>query len=100
MPTYITTDDLGNITASADWLFPGSVLCPCEVVRYINGQIYRVDSLPPVYAVPGSAEQQIGGECPENGVRMSGLRPEDIKDAEGTVTATWIADGDARDSQS
>ena len=88
---YITTDSSGKITASANWAFPGSSLCPCDVILYPDGRFYRTDSLPPVYAVPGSAEQQIGGECPENGVRMSGLRPEDIKDAKGTVMETWIA---------
>jgi len=89
--TYITTDNYGNIIASADWQFPGSEPCPCEVIRYPNGQLYRADTLPPVYAVPGTAEQKIGGECPDGGVMMSGPRPEDVKDTEGRVTETWVA---------
>lgn len=92
MPTtYITTDNYGTIIASADWQFPGSEPCPCEVIRYPNGQLYRADTLPPVYAVPGTAEQKIGGECPDGGVMMSGPRPEDVKDTEGRVTETWVA---------
>lgn len=95
MPTtYITTDNYGTIIASADWQFPGSEPCPCEVIRYPNGQLYRADTLPPVYAVPGTAEQKIGGECPDGGVMMSGPRPEDVRDAEGFVTATWMAGDD------
>ncbi len=77
MPTYITTDETGRVTASADWPFPGSVLCPCDVVRYPNGALYRADALPPVYGNPGTSEQQIDGECPDGWVVMHGLRPEE-----------------------
>ena len=93
MSVYITTDESGHITASADWPFPGSTLCTCDVVRYPDGRLYREDALPPVYAVPGSADQRIGGECPTGGVLMSGLRPEDVKDVSGVVIGTWIASG-------
>ena len=92
MSVYITTDESGHITASADWPFPGSTLCPCDVVRYPDGSLYREDALPPVYAVPGSNEQNIG-QCPSGGVLMSGLRPEDAKDVSGVVIGTWIASG-------
>lgn len=88
---YITTDDAGRITAFADWQFPGSTPCPCGVVRYPDGRLYRTDNLPPLYAVPGTADQQIGGKCPDGGVMMSGPRPEDIRDASGGVVETWIA---------
>ena len=92
MPTtYITTDNYGTIIASADWQFPGSEPCPCEVIRYPNGQLYRADTLPPVYANPGTAEQQISGDCPPGWVMMPGPRPEDIRDASGVVTETWVA---------
>lgn len=91
MSTHIITDDSGHIIESADFPFPGSSPCPCAVVRYPDGHLYRTDSLPPVYAIPGLSEQQIGGECPDGGVRMSGLRPQDIKDAKGIVMETWIA---------
>lgn len=90
MPAYITTDDSGRITASANWHFPGSSLCPCGIVEYPDGSLYREDVLPPVYAVPGSNEQYIG-QCPSGGVMMSGLRPEDIRDESGVVTETWVA---------
>lgn len=90
MSVYITTDDSGRITASADWPFPGSTLCTCDVVRYPDGRLYREDALPPVYAVPGSNEQYIG-QCPSGGVMMSGLRPEDIRDESGVVTETCVA---------
>ena len=92
--SYIITDNDGRITASADWQFPGSTLCPCDVVRYPDGLLYRSDNLPPVYAVPGSADQQIGGECPDGCVMMSGPRPKDVRDAFGVVTETWIAGDD------
>lgn len=88
---YIMTDDTGRVIASADWQFPGSEPCPCEVIRYPDGQLYRADTLPPVYAVPGTVDQQIGGKCPDGGVMMCGPRPEDIRDASGVVTETWIA---------
>lgn len=47
MPTYITTDAEGNITASADWEFPDSRFTNKEVVRGKNGQLYFEDSIPP-----------------------------------------------------
>lgn len=94
MPAYITTDKNGKITASADWPFPGSSPCLCEIIRYPDGQLYRSDALPPVYAVSGSSDQQVGGECPNGGVLMSGLRPDDVKDADGVITATWVAGDD------
>lgn len=90
MSTYITTDETGRVTASADWPFPGSTLCPCDVVRYPNGALYRVDALPPVYCKPGTSAQQIGGERPEGSILMSGLRPDDII-TKGMVTETWVA---------
>lgn len=88
---YIITDNDGRITASADWQFPGSTPCSCDVVRYPDGRLYRSDNLPPVYAVPGSADQQIGGECPDGGVMMSGPCPKAVRDTEGCITATWTA---------
>ena len=91
MPTYITTDETGRITASADWQFPGSTLCPCDVVRYPNGGLYRTDALPPVYGNPGTSEQQIDGECPEGWVVMQGLRPtEDGQEYVAQQDGTWI----------
>ena len=90
MPTYITTDESGRITASADWPFQGSVLCPCDVVRYPNGALYRVDTLPPVYGNPGTSEQQIDGECPDGWVVMHGLRPaEDGKEYVAQQDGAW-----------
>lgn len=97
MPTYITTDESGRITASADWPFQGSVLCPCDVVRYPNGGLYRADTLPPVYGNPGTSEQQIDGECPDGWVIMKGLRPEPETGTEGTYLAqkdgVWLFQG-------
>lgn len=90
MPTYITTDETGRVTASADWQFPGSTLCPCDVVRYPDGGLYRADALPPVYGNPGTSEQQIGGECPEGWVLMEGLRPaEDGQEYIAQSDGTW-----------
>ena len=40
MGTYITTDIDGNVTASADWEFPGSVIAAEEVVRGYDGKLY------------------------------------------------------------
>lgn len=91
MKQYVTTDSTGRITACSPWPFPGASLCPCEVVRYTDGSLYRTDNLPPVYAVPGTADQQIGGKCPDGGVMMSGPRPEDVRDVSGVVTETWVA---------
>ena len=91
MTTYITVDDTGRVTASADWQFPGSEPCPCEVIRYPNGQLYRADTLPPVYANPGTAEQQISGDCPPGWVMMPGPCPEALRGASGVLTATWEA---------
>ena len=91
MPTYITTDASGRVTASADWPFPGSTLCPCDVVRYPNGGLYRADALPPVYGNPGTSEQQIDGECPEGWVVMQSLRPtEDGQEYVAQQDGTWI----------
>ena len=91
---YSTTDTDGNIISAADWPFPGSTSCPCDVVRYPNGRMYRTDELPPVYGLPGSSEQQFGGDCPAGWGVMAGPRPDDVKDATGFVTATWIAGAD------
>lgn len=90
MMPYIKTDIEGNITAWAEHEFKDSVFCPCAVVWYPDGKFYRTDNLPSVYAVPGYAKQQIG-ECPDGGVMMSGPRPEDVRDASGVVTETWVA---------
>jgi len=92
MSTYIVTDDSGQIIASSNEPFPNSIFCSCEVVRYPDGRLYRTDSLPPVYAVPGFTDQRIGGECPDGYIVMSGPRPEDIKNTNGFVITTWIAD--------
>lgn len=91
---YITTDNEGRITASADWFFPGSTSCPCDVVRYPNGRMYRTDELPPVYGLPGSSEQQFGGDCPAGWGVMAGPRPDAVEDPDGTVTALWQAGED------
>ena len=94
MPTYITTDETGRVTASADWQFPGSTLCPCDVVRYPDGGLYRTDALPPVYGNLGTSEQQIDGECPEGWVLMEGLCPEIVEGQIGKFIAqpdgTWL----------
>ena len=92
MKTYIVKDNDGTILAFADHEFPGSEPCPCDVIRYPDGGLYRVDALPPVYGNPGTSEQQIGGECPIGWFTMSGLRPDDIY-VSGTVIETWVADG-------
>ena len=73
---YIIADMEGNIVSSADWEFPGSSPCPCAIVRYPDGKLYREDNLPPVYGNPETSNQQIDGECPEGWVLMEGLRPE------------------------
>lgn len=90
---YIMTDEAGRITASADWQFPGSEPCPCGVISYPDGGLYRIDALPAVYGDPGASGQRIGGECPEGWVAMSGLRPDDVRDADGTIIAKWKAEG-------
>lgn len=94
---YITTDENGDITASADWAFPGSHPCDVDVVRYPNGKLYREDALPPVYGKPNTSEQQIEGDCPEGWVLMEGLRPELEEGTEGTYLAqedgTWLFQG-------
>ena len=91
MSSYITTDTSGRITASAGWPFPGSEPCPCAVVRYPNGTLYREDALPPVYGRPGTSEQQIDGDCPEGWIVMQGPRPdaEDGKNYAAQADGTW-----------
>ena len=88
---YIVKDNDGNILAFADHEFHGSEPCPCDVIRYPDGGLYRVDALPTVYGNPGTSEQQIGGECPMGWVTMSGPRPSDTYGDDGTVIKTWIA---------
>ena len=90
MPTYYIMAE-GTIVAAADWQFPGSKPCPCGVVRYPDGGLYRADALPPVYGNPGTSEQQIAGDCPMGWVTMSGLRPSDTYGDDGIVMKTWIA---------
>ena len=46
MPTYITTDDTGAITAHAEWQFPGSVEVDFEVVRSWDGKLYKAGEEP------------------------------------------------------
>lgn len=91
---YITTDENGDITASADWAFPGSHPCDVDVVRYPNGKLYREDAFPPVYGKPNTSEQQIEGECPDGWVLMEGLRPELVEGQVGKYVAqsdgTWL----------
>ena len=91
---YITTDENGDITASADWAFPGSHPCDVDVVRYPNGKLYREDALPPVYGNPGTSEQQIEGDYPEGWVLMEGLCPELVEGQVGKFIAqsdgTWL----------
>ena len=41
MPTYITQNDTGEITAQADWEFPGSVQVDYDVVRGCDGKLYK-----------------------------------------------------------
>lgn len=41
MPTYITTNESGAILAYADWQFPDSVEVDFEVVRGVDGKLYK-----------------------------------------------------------
>lgn len=94
---YSINEENGHITESADWPFPGSAPCPCDIVRYPNGSLYREDNLPPVYGKPGTSEQQIDGGCPDGWVLMEGLRPELEEGTEGTYLAqkdgAWLFQG-------
>ena len=40
MTTYITQDENGHITASADWAFPGSIPADQPVLRGYDGKLY------------------------------------------------------------
>lgn len=41
MATYITQNDTGEITAQADWKFPDSVQVDFDVVRGVDGKLYK-----------------------------------------------------------
>ena len=47
MPSYVTVDDKGNITAAAEWQFPESVPAAEKVVRGDDGMLYYISQLPP-----------------------------------------------------
>ena len=46
MVTYITQDDVGEITAHAEWKFPGSVEVDFEVARSWDGKLYKAGEEP------------------------------------------------------
>lgn len=46
MPNYVTIDENGNITAAAEWRFPGSIPAEEEVVRGYDGGLYYTSKLP------------------------------------------------------
>ena len=92
--SYIMIDGDGRIIASADWHFPGSEQCPCDVVYYPDGGLYRADALPAVYGNPGTSEQQIAGDCPSGWVMMPGPRQDNTRGVDGEITVTWLAGED------
>ena len=57
MTTYITQDENGHITASADWAFPGSLPADHPVLRGYDGKLYFKDELP-VKPEPPLSEQK------------------------------------------
>ncbi len=57
MNTYITQDINGNITASADWAFPGSTRAGQPVLRGHDGKLYFKDELP-LKPQPSLSEQK------------------------------------------
>ena len=46
MVTYVTFDNTGVITASADWAFPGSERVDYEVIRAWDGKLYKAGEAP------------------------------------------------------
>ena len=46
MSTYITQNNEGEVTAIADWAFPGSIHVDYEVVRAWNGKLYKAGEDP------------------------------------------------------
>lgn len=48
MPSYVTVDDKGNITAAAEWPFPDSIPAAEEVVRGYDGGLYYKSTVPSV----------------------------------------------------
>lgn len=46
MVSYILKDENGDITATADWAFPGSEQVDYEVVRAWDGKLYKAGTAP------------------------------------------------------
>ena len=43
---YITKNEIGTITAAADWAFPGSEQVDYDVVRAWDGKLYKAGEVP------------------------------------------------------
>ena len=71
MPTYITTDDTGAITAHAEWQFPGSVEVDFEVARGWDGKLYKAGEAP---VKPGkTVDEQVAEVEAEYATKLAAL---------------------------